>query len=134
MPMLPKVKASQQQQIHNKCEDLRRLTVAVSTGYGQSKRNSRMIDQRTTNNTSIPRSLLGVLTSKRLARKFASRFHNRKGFGSTSGHSAIILKEPSYRMEPQNRFNVEQVSCDICTCLCMCFIFTCNKSKIFYFF
>ncbi|XP_070196136.1 dynein light chain Tctex-type protein 2B-like isoform X2 [Littorina saxatilis] len=53
-------------------------------------------------------SLIGLLASKRLAKKFASRFHSRR-FGRLSGQGIPIQKEPSYRMQPHNKFQAEKV-------------------------
>ncbi|KAL8603554.1 hypothetical protein ACOMHN_052783 [Nucella lapillus] len=67
----------------------------------------------------LPRStgptLFGLLASKRLAKRFASRFHRRRLgtmsslMSSAAGLPPVVNMEPTYRMEPQRKFRPTQV-------------------------
>lgn len=60
-------------------------------------------------------SLFGVLASKRLAKRFASRFHRRRQgtlsslMSSAAGLPPPVLTEPTYRMEPHRKFRPKEV-------------------------
>ncbi|KAK3599871.1 hypothetical protein CHS0354_022442 [Potamilus streckersoni] len=54
-------------------------------------------------------SLIGLLASKRFAKKLTSRFlSGRTGSMNDSSRISSIQKEPSYRLEPQQKFNMEK--------------------------
>ncbi|KAL3868882.1 hypothetical protein ACJMK2_041638 [Sinanodonta woodiana] len=54
-------------------------------------------------------SLIGLLASKRFAKKMTSRFlSGRTGSMNDSSKTSSIQKEPSYRLEPHQTFNAEK--------------------------
>ncbi|XP_041358497.1 dynein light chain Tctex-type 5-B-like [Gigantopelta aegis] len=60
--------------------------------------------------TSLPGpSLIGLLASKRLARRLTTRLFGRKGSSRFSGVTIPVKKEPTYRMEPHRKFQSERV-------------------------
>lgn len=55
-------------------------------------------------------SLMGLLASKRFAKKLTTRFFNRRMWGSRlSTQGPPVQKEPSYRMEPHRKFHAGKV-------------------------
>ena len=57
-------------------------------------------------------SFFGLMASKRLAKRFASRARARRfgdGFSSQSGRQGPLHAEPTYRMEPKVKFNSSKV-------------------------
>ncbi|KAK7495827.1 hypothetical protein BaRGS_00012817 [Batillaria attramentaria] len=93
-------------------------SLAVPTGATQGPRRSSSVGLAGARAGSISTgggpagpSLLGLLASKRFAKKLTTRFFNRRMWGSSrlSGQGLPIQKEPSYRMEPHRKFHSGKV-------------------------
>lgn len=57
-------------------------------------------------------SLVGLLASKRLAKRLTNKFHNRAGSimsSKNSGMPGLLKREPTYRMEPYKKFDPQKV-------------------------
>ena len=54
-------------------------------------------------------SLIGLLASKRLARRLTTRLFGRKASSRFSGCTIPLKKEPTYRMEPHRQFQPDRV-------------------------
>ena len=56
-------------------------------------------------------SLVGLLASKRLAKRLSNKLHNRAGSLMSSRNSGMpaIKREPTYRMEPYKKFDPQKV-------------------------
>ncbi|XP_071119538.1 dynein light chain Tctex-type protein 2B-like [Haliotis cracherodii] len=87
--------------------------MSMAKGFGASNEALRRPSVAPKQSVSSGPSLVGLLASKRLAKRLTSRFFDkRRGpFGSrlSSQTQIHVQKEPSYRMEPHKKFSPERV-------------------------
>ncbi|KAL8605866.1 hypothetical protein ACOMHN_040510 [Nucella lapillus] len=122
MSLLQRLQAAQQQPQQKDSQEgpsqrrpsMRTLSVPTGPGGAGGRRQSNVsLSGPRTSSVSLgaqPQgpSLIGLLASKRLAKRFASKFHSRR-WGSRLSATLPVQKEPSYRMEPHNKFNACKV-------------------------
>ena len=81
----------------------------TGTSIRQSGGSNPAILQRTPTNVTVSgSSIVGLLASKKLAKRLTSRFFS--GQSSSSRLSVPLKVEPTYRMEPRTRVQVEKIS------------------------
>lgn len=101
-------------------DDARRPSMAVKMlsvpggSSSQTPRRTSSVEMSSPKTSSAPRrsgpSLIGLLASKRLAKKLTSRFRHGSTWGMQRNSQAVqIQKEPTYRMEPHNKFHPGKV-------------------------
>lgn len=101
-------------------DDARRPSMAVKMlsvpggSSSQTPRRTSSVEMSSPKTSSAPRrsgpSLIGLLASKRLAKKLTSRFRHGRTWGMQRNSQAVqIQKELTYRMEPHNKFHPGKV-------------------------
>ncbi|XP_046550315.1 dynein light chain Tctex-type protein 2B-like [Haliotis rubra] len=86
--------------------------MSMAKGFGGSNEALRRASNAPKQSVSSGPSLVGLLASKRLAKRLTSRFFDKRGkYGSrlSSQTQMQVPKEPSYRMEPHKKFSPEKV-------------------------